>query len=265
MSRSVVRRTAESSRALQRGAGLALRHAAFRHQARAGKHPPPAQRARRPRQRAAHHPCRRHQRQRLRLRDDRRHLPRARLSHRPLHLPSPDHLSRAHSCEWRDDRRRGSRGRLEPAFARWCAIGIRIRHFSKSRLRSRCGTSSAPPARSSCWKQAWAAAWTRPTRCTPVVSVITPIGYDHQKWLGDTLTEIAAEKAGIIKPHVPVVAAPQPEAAAVIRARATNAARRSTSCRESYRGSQIALAGKASGTECSARDCSVTRRQHHRR
>ncbi|MFL6539832.1 MAG: bifunctional folylpolyglutamate synthase/dihydrofolate synthase, partial [Chthoniobacterales bacterium] len=40
---------------------------------------------------------------------------------------------------------------------------------------------------------------------TPVVSVITPIDYDHQKWLGHSLGEIAAEKAGIIKPGVPVV------------------------------------------------------------
>ena len=40
---------------------------------------------------------------------------------------------------------------------------------------------------------------------TPVVSVITNIGYDHTKFLGDTLQEIAAEKAEIIKPEVPVV------------------------------------------------------------
>ncbi len=39
----------------------------------------------------------------------------------------------------------------------------------------------------------------------PLVSVITPIGYDHMDWLGDTLPAIAAEKAGIIKPSVPVV------------------------------------------------------------
>jgi dihydrofolate synthase/folylpolyglutamate synthase len=44
---------------------------------------------------------------------------------------------------------------------------------------------------------------------TPVVSVITPIDYDHQKWLGNTLLEIASEKAGIIKRRVPVVSAPQ--------------------------------------------------------
>ncbi len=40
----------------------------------------------------------------------------------------------------------------------------------------------------------------------PLVSVITSIGRDHTQWLGDTLAEIAAEKAGIIKPGVPVVA-----------------------------------------------------------
>ena len=40
---------------------------------------------------------------------------------------------------------------------------------------------------------------------TPVLSVITNIGYDHMNILGNTLEEIAAEKAGIIKPGVPVV------------------------------------------------------------
>jgi len=40
---------------------------------------------------------------------------------------------------------------------------------------------------------------------TPLMSVITNIGYDHTDILGDTLPAIAAEKAGIIKPGVPVV------------------------------------------------------------
>jgi dihydrofolate synthase/folylpolyglutamate synthase len=39
----------------------------------------------------------------------------------------------------------------------------------------------------------------------PAVSVITPIGWDHMDMLGDTLAKIAAEKAGIIKPGVPVI------------------------------------------------------------
>lgn len=40
---------------------------------------------------------------------------------------------------------------------------------------------------------------------TPLVSVITNIGFDHTQFLGTTLKEIAGEKAGIIKPDVPVV------------------------------------------------------------
>lgn len=39
----------------------------------------------------------------------------------------------------------------------------------------------------------------------PMLSVITNIGFDHKDLLGDTLTKIAVEKAGIIKDHVPVV------------------------------------------------------------
>jgi dihydrofolate synthase/folylpolyglutamate synthase len=41
--------------------------------------------------------------------------------------------------------------------------------------------------------------------CLPLVSVITSISFDHMKQLGDTLAKIAREKAGIIKPAVPVV------------------------------------------------------------
>jgi dihydrofolate synthase/folylpolyglutamate synthase len=53
------------------------------------------------------------------------------------------------------------------------------------------------------------------------VSVITPIDFDHQKWLGQSLGEIAAEKAGIIKRKVPVVSAVQRlEAEEAIRTRA---------------------------------------------
>lgn len=53
---------------------------------------------------------------------------------------------------------------------------------------------------------------------TPLASVITNIAFDHEQWLGDTLAKIAAEKAGIIKPGVPVVtAAAQPEVLEVIQ------------------------------------------------
>lgn len=40
---------------------------------------------------------------------------------------------------------------------------------------------------------------------TPILSIITNISKDHTQFLGNTLAEIAGEKAGIIKPHVPVV------------------------------------------------------------
>ena len=51
----------------------------------------------------------------------------------------------------------------------------------------------------------------------PLASVITNIALDHQQWLGDTLEQIAAEKAGIIKPGIPVVTAEnKPEVLAVI-------------------------------------------------
>jgi len=52
---------------------------------------------------------------------------------------------------------------------------------------------------------------------TPLASVITNIAFDHQQWLGETLEKIAAEKAGIIKPGMPVLtAADAPEALRVI-------------------------------------------------
>jgi dihydrofolate synthase/folylpolyglutamate synthase len=55
----------------------------------------------------------------------------------------------------------------------------------------------------------------------PLVCVITNISFDHTQLLGDTLEQIAGEKAAIIKPGVPVVSGPQPpEAQAVIERRA---------------------------------------------
>ena len=55
----------------------------------------------------------------------------------------------------------------------------------------------------------------------PDISVITQVGLDHMNLLGETIPEIAGEKAGIIKPGVPVVFdAQNPEAEAVIRRKA---------------------------------------------
>jgi dihydrofolate synthase / folylpolyglutamate synthase len=80
---------------------------------------------------------------------------------------------------------------------------------------------------------------------TPVVSVITPIAYDHEKWLGDTLDAIAGEKAGIIKARVPVVSAEQePAAMNVIRARAVECAASLEFVTDAYVDHTVCLAGK---------------------
>lgn len=50
----------------------------------------------------------------------------------------------------------------------------------------------------------------------PRVAVITALSYDHMAVLGNTLTLIAGEKAGIIKPGIPVVSSPQPEEALAV-------------------------------------------------
>ncbi|MBI1316780.1 bifunctional folylpolyglutamate synthase/dihydrofolate synthase [bacterium] len=58
----------------------------------------------------------------------------------------------------------------------------------------------------------------------PDVSVITNIGFDHMQFLGDTLVKIAGEKAGIIKPGIPVVVGERhPETVPVFLARAAEA------------------------------------------
>ncbi|MGI3185222.1 bifunctional folylpolyglutamate synthase/dihydrofolate synthase [Nioella aestuarii] len=55
----------------------------------------------------------------------------------------------------------------------------------------------------------------------PRLTIITPVDLDHQQYLGETIAEIAGEKAGIIKRGVPCVVGPQPdEALEVIEARA---------------------------------------------
>lgn len=56
---------------------------------------------------------------------------------------------------------------------------------------------------------------------TPRLTIITPVSLDHQQYLGDTIPEIAGEKAGILKRRVPCIVGPQtPEGLAVIEDRA---------------------------------------------
>ena len=77
------------------------------------------------------------------------------------------------------------------------------------------------------------------------VAVITPIALDHQQWLGDSVSKIAGEKAGIIKAKVPVVSAPQlSDAEKVIRARAAECEAPLQFVTEAYDKSPIALRGE---------------------
>lgn len=55
---------------------------------------------------------------------------------------------------------------------------------------------------------------------SPAICAITEIGFDHMEYLGDTIEKIAGEKAGIIKPGVPVVYVDKPVSGKVIRSRA---------------------------------------------
>lgn len=80
---------------------------------------------------------------------------------------------------------------------------------------------------------------------TPAVCVITTIGLDHQQQLGQTLREIAAEKAGIIKPGVPVITLKQlPEAMEVISQKAIELKAPLTIVTTPLRGYRIGLFGQ---------------------
>lgn len=54
--------------------------------------------------------------------------------------------------------------------------------------------------------------------CAPLVTCVTPVSFDHMEYLGHTLTAIATEKAGILKPSIPAISSRQaPEVLAVLR------------------------------------------------
>jgi dihydrofolate synthase / folylpolyglutamate synthase len=70
----------------------------------------------------------------------------------------------------------------------------------------------------------------------PAATAITPISLDHQAFLGDTISAIAGEKAGILKPGSPAIIGPQPpEAAAVFEARAKEVGARLLRCGREWR------------------------------
>jgi dihydrofolate synthase/folylpolyglutamate synthase len=76
------------------------------------------------------------------------------------------------------------------------------------------------------------------------VCVITPIGLDHTQWLGETIEQIAMEKAGIFLEGVPVISSPQPSGArAVLEKEAHQRRSPLRLVTEPLRGYPIALAG----------------------
>ncbi|HEX3719247.1 MAG TPA: HAD-IA family hydrolase [Verrucomicrobiae bacterium] len=80
---------------------------------------------------------------------------------------------------------------------------------------------------------------------TPLAGVITNVQFDHQKWLGDTIAEIAAEKAGIIKPGIPIITtAEDPDALNVISQTAQRLRAPLTIVGKADQDFEVALAGE---------------------
>src|SRR5258707_11516758 len=77
----------------------------------------------------------------------------------------------------------------------------------------------------------------------PLVSTITSLSFDHMQLLGHTLGEIAFEKAGIIKPGIPVVSAPQPNEALIVLERIA-----------AERGSPLTVVGRDTAFETLSQD-----------
>ena len=191
----------------------------------------------------AHHPRRRHQRQRLRLRDDRFHLSCA--GYRTGLFTSPHLVTFRERIQVNgemisEDAVANGLTSIQELTSDWqphptffeITTALALLHFREhdcelivleTGLGGRLDATNA---------------------VEPIVSVITPIDYDHQHWLGNTLEEIAGEKAGIIKAKIPVVsAAQQPAAENVIRARAAACDAPIQFVSESYLLSPLALAG----------------------
>lgn len=94
--------------------------------------------------------------------------------------------------------------------------------------------------------------WDSTNVIDPALSVITPIGMDHSDVLGDTISAIAGEKAGIIKPGRPVVVGPQaPEALQVLLERAVAGRSPAVRVERQAKGQEamVAAGGSARGAE----------------
>src|SRR5258708_3440825 len=98
----------------------------------------------------------------------------------------------------------------------------------------------------------------------PIATAITSIAFDHQMYLGDTLRAIALEKAGIIKPRVPVVLGPleREAAAAIEQVAGDRGAEIIHATPEDASGFALGLTGRATcapGSRSSSRRCATRR------
>ncbi len=97
---------------------------------------------------------------------------------------------------------------------------------------------------------------------TPLVCALTPVGLDHQQHLGQTLAEIAAEKAGIFKTGVPVVSAPQaPEVLEVFERRAEGLGCPFRVLQEPWSGGKVGLRGEVQRWNAALADAALTAAQ----
>ena len=126
-------------------------------------------------------------------------------------------LSRAHPDQWRNDRAGKNRRRADARSRDRARVGNASDIF-RSHHRAGARHFQTEGAQIVVLETGMGGRLDATNVVTPAASVITAIDLDHQAWLGSTLREIAREKAGIIKPGVPVVTLPQSaDAAEVLR------------------------------------------------
>ena len=144
-------------------------------------------------------------------------LDRIRIARRPVHLAAPAAGHRTDRRRRRADHRRAVRRVLHRRRAVHRPGRRRLRH---ARAGCRCRSSRSSPrwpmprSPTSRWtppssRSGLGGTWDSTNVADAKIAVITPIGIDHTEYLGDTLTEIAGNKAGIIKPDSVAVIGPQ--------------------------------------------------------
>jgi dihydrofolate synthase/folylpolyglutamate synthase len=140
-----------------------------------------------------------------------------------VHVYTSPHLVRFHE-RIRLGRSAAAASSTRSAWSRRCAAATRQSRRADHGVRDHHGGGPAPvsprrPATCCCWRSGLGGRLDATNVIdAPAAAVVTPIGRDHDEYLGDTLAKVAFEKAGIFKRGCPAVIAPQdyPEADAVL-------------------------------------------------